>query len=134
MPERLSTPEDESGPEVEANMLVTLNEAIEDAFQWAKRRTEHYPPDFAPDALAMYCGAVAKRDPSFGRLLVRKLVERSNIDSGPDIPHSGAVEQHLELARNINADLIEAGHVQPGWLHEEWARDGVPFPEIDLDG
>lgn len=132
MSESLSSPErQESGSEYEADLLVTLNEAIEEVRWWGRENTGHHPPDLAPDALAWYCGAIAKRDPAFGRLLVRKLVERSLVDSGSDIPRDDVVEQHRELARNINDDLIEAGQAQPGWLSEEWARKGKTLPDLE---
>lgn len=128
-----------SASEYEAEMLVYLNESIEEYDSWIREHTGSVGPDAAPDVLADYCGVIAKRDAAFGRLLVRKLIERANFKVGPDtrpneMPRDGAIEHHMELALNVNNDLIEAGHVQSGWLHDEWTREGIPFPEIDLEG
>jgi len=138
MTESLSSPEHrESGPEYEADTLVWLNETIQEVRDFAEeavRGTHQFVPDVAPDVLARYCDALATRDPAFGRLLVRRLSERALVVTGDHIPTDGAVERHVELARSIDDTLIEEGHVQRGWLDEEWAREGKTFPGIETEG
>jgi len=111
-----------------------LNEYLVETYA-AARRAPEVPTDAAFDTLIRFCVAAAQRDPELGRWTVRKLSERAllhNLEDGEVT--ADTADQHDRLARAIHGALLEAGHVQEGWLDEWWAQDDYvpPPPRMDL--
>jgi hypothetical protein len=122
MTEQASSPEErEQGPEYEVYKLVELNEMAQELYDVATgvHGSDVAPSDATLDVIEELALAMTRRQGvEFGKLLVRKLYERTDIRR-EEAPHTNEAWKHEMLAEAIDRELFRMGVFEPDEGPEE---------------
>jgi hypothetical protein len=122
MTEQAPSPEErEQGSEYEIAKLVELNEMAQELYDIATgvHDSNVSPSDATLDVIEELALAMTRRQGvEFGKLLVRKLYERTDIRR-KEAPHTNEAWKHEMLAEAIDRELFRMGVFEPDEDSEE---------------